>query len=301
MKRIMDSYCNPPFMLFKEKGRFPSNLTIGYEQECCVRAPYNDDEYRDWRTVAREEINKHKFLYAKEDCSVEEGGEINTHPFNWNWYRKNHIADYMDILKKRGVEADSNCGFHVHIGRNFFTDNHLCKMVKFFYANPDFIAKISQRDGKENLYEYANPDIDVTEMVENSYDPCQHCRKSCDNCEDSYETNPPPKADFNQLHFCESFVNQYSSEEDRFVALNLCPYKTVEIRIFQGTVNKKLAQAYLEFVVACVLYTKKTAFKNVSVRGFKRYVSHYRKLYPYLYRSGLLKGKVQKASYKWAA
>ena len=293
-KRIESSYYTPKYQIFAEKGRFPAKLTLGYEQECCLEETYDeDDNCTNWDNVAKDIINDRDFLYAKEDGSVCDGGEINTHPFNFNWYRKNHIADYMDVLKKQGIRADDSCGFHVHIGRNFFTENHLVKMVKFFYANPKFISQLSQRDGSDGLLEYANPDI-TDKLDDGNYDPCDTCHKNCEHCRDEWKTNPPPPIDFNNRAFCRDFVRSRYDDAARWVALNLTNTATVEIRAFQGTVNKKLAQAYLEFVVACVLYTRKAAFKNISVEGFKRYVGKYKKVYPFLYRSGIMDGEAKR-------
>jgi translation elongation factor EF-1alpha len=45
--------------------------------------------------------------------------------------------------------------------------------------------------------------------------------------------------------------------------------KVNAIRIFQGTINKDLIQTYLEFCLACVLYTQSVAFDKISIKGFK--------------------------------
>jgi thermostable 8-oxoguanine DNA glycosylase len=81
-------------------------------------------------------------------------------------------------------------------------------------------------------------------------------------------------------------------------ALNLIHKNTLEIRIFQGTINKKLVMAYLEFCLSAALYTKETSFKMVSVKGFKAYVRRNRKKFKSLNNSNLLYGKV-KPSYGW--
>jgi hypothetical protein len=44
--------------------------------------------------------------------------------------------------------------------------------------------------------------------------------------------------------------------DERYVALNLCNYSTVELRIFKGTLNKQSFMKSLEFTHALVNYTK---------------------------------------------
>ena len=251
-KEIEDSEYSPDFIRFeKTTGKYPVNLLMGFEMEV---DPINR---RKWDTFGRQVkslINKHDWLYAKEDGSVD-GCEINSHPFNWNWFVSKRALGSIGNLSSF-AKASRQCGFHIHLARRFFSSEHLAKMVYFFYANPDFITNISQRDDMH----YCSPTVD-------------------DCCE---EKVTPQIA----RNLANGWNEDYSFE--RYMALNLCPEETVEIRIFQGTINKVLIRAYLEFAIACALYTKETPIEKVSVKGFKKYVHKRKKKFPMLVKTDLL-------------
>jgi hypothetical protein len=86
--------------------------------------------------------------------------------------------------------------------------------------------------------------------------------------------------------------------DEKYVALSLCHKDTLEVRIFQGTVNKKLIQAYLEFCLAVTLFTKSVDFRQVNPNGLRAYVKKNKRRYRNLIVSGILGKKVRK-EYGW--
>lgn len=262
----------PKFVYKKANGLYPSNLFMGYEMELIQRRFTREDnnfilDYnRINRTMLKKVLAKYNFLYAKYDESCEL--EINTQPFNLNWfYKKNALASVKDIVPK--YKATRDCGFHIHLSRSFFSEDDLTKMVRFFYANTGFIRKISQRGRCYFFNEYATPYL-----------------------RDNYGNIIPS----NKLtkRKCKTIVNNFNPY-GRWSALNLCPSKTVEIRIFQGTTNKKLILAYLEFCVAVALYTKRTKFEKLSVKQFIRFIKSNKKYFKNLLASKLW----DRCKYKW--
>ena len=262
-KDIEDHEYTPHFLRFEKRGQYPDRLLMGFEMEV--------DPKHDWERFCdkvRGLINKKEWLYAKEDGSVD-GCEINTHPFNFNWFVSSRAMQGLGKLDSF-AKASRNCGFHIHLSRNFFDYEHLVKMVYFFYGNPYFIESISQRDDMH----FCNPSVEdyfTDEFGESKVTP-ESARKLVDGWNDDYGF-------------------------ERYMALNLCPDRTIEIRIFQGTINKKLIRAYLEFAAASAIYTKDIAISNVSVKGFKSFVKKNRKLFPMLIATNLLDGCVT----KWSA
>jgi hypothetical protein len=99
-------------------------------------------------------------------------------------------------------------------------------------------------------------------------------------------------------HYCgyekfvlDSFLKQ-TVQQGRYHALNLNTrnQKTVEIRIFHGTLNYKKIMAYLEFADAISRYCKKYTLEDIICAGkpdtswgdFIEWVRHYNISYPYL-------------------
>jgi hypothetical protein len=269
-KTIQDHYYEPDYVNFTARGKFPTKLLLGYEGEV-------ECESNDYNTQTEEIINQYEFLYAKHDDSIENGCEINTMPFNMNWYLKNKTINYFDDVKARGFVARRNCGFHIHLSRNYFTDAHLVKMIKLFYGHPRFIQRVSQRteDGLTWGTPYIKNELegyfDYDDQINVNFNKMGHCRKA------------------------KIFLEDHDMKE---VAINLLHENTIEIRIFQGTINKKLVMAYLEFCVAATLYTKTPPFGKISDKGFRAYVRKNRKTYKFLHNSNLIYGKVKK-SYDW--
>lgn len=260
MYKIKTDKYKPKFICHKENGIFPKNLTFGFENELEFRKANEYKPNSHTEDIFNFVIDNNRFIYAKDDFSLNDGVEINSHPFNYNWFLKNDVLVYLDALEDR-MKASRNCGFHVHIGRNYLTKEHLINMVKFFYANPKFLESISLR---ENLLYFCYP----------------------------YIMKKKKKIDFNLKKNCIALIKN-PKIHSRHVALNLNPKKTVEVRIFQGTNNKELIKLYLNMVLAIVLYTKKEKFESISVDNFKAFVYKNRKSFKSIIKSKFLQ------DYKW--
>lgn len=225
-------------------------------------------------------INRFPWLYAKDEDSAKGMCEINTHPFNWNWWVQNNGIKYIDEVRSNSkCHVDRKCGIHVHLSRAWFSRQHLIRMAKLFYANPEFIEHVSQRVKTRSanhwtaLKKAANPWL-LDEM------------KRCSTGDDLARIEGK---DFNDRYLCGDVVDNLY--EERHVALNFCPKNTIEIRIFQSTLNPKLIQAYLEFALACAVYTKDARFEDVNIyayKGLREYVRLHASRFPNLHSSNLM-------------
>lgn len=278
-KKLQESHYKPRFKIFKDNSkRFPKDLLLGYEGE----VEYKGDNYKELYEATRKVINAYEYLYAKEDGSLNNGCEINTHPFNWAWYLKNDIVKYFDDIANNGFVAERSCGFHVHMSKNFFSHAHLTKLMKLFYGYPKFIEKVSQRVKNQFGMSYCTTDIRDDVLDNLCYD--------CDYEKEKSEVN------FKTFTGCRNAISAVENIHE--CAINLEHDKTVEVRIFQGTVNKNLIMAYLEFCLAAALYTKYTKFEKVTDKGFRGYVRRNRKKFKNLFNSNILFGKTR-AEYNW--
>jgi hypothetical protein len=272
-KTIEEDYYEPRYHHFKSRGPYPYSLLFGYENE--VELSNTEDSLTD---NAEKIINQYPFLYAKNDASLNMGCEFNTHPFNMNWFLKRNKIQYIRKLIAEGFRAKRTCGFHVHLSRNYFTVNHQLKMVKMFYGYPNFIARVSQRSAM--FYCKSKIARDVRRWI--AYR------------DDSVIT----PIDMKTLSGCKNVIEYQNDEYVKYVALNFLPKKSIEVRIFQGTVNKKLILAYLEFCLSVTLFTKDETFDKVTPNGLRKYVMKNRKHYKHLIASGIL-GRKAKREYSW--
>jgi len=99
--------------------------------------------------IARELLNcdGNNFFYTMSDSTLDDGFEIATHPFTWDWAKQHR--DWWEPLYElsRWCTAydELTCGMHVHMSRKAFSKTHLLKFTRFFFENPGFITRISRR------------------------------------------------------------------------------------------------------------------------------------------------------------
>ena len=152
---IKNYYFNPKNVNFC-KQKWEGKLMLGLEME--VMAGSNDDctkiaqEYMDW--LKAHKLNR--YFYCKEDGSLRDeernrvGFEIVTHPFTLQFAHKNlMLKKTTEFLVKQGVTSyeTGRCGMHVHLSKNFFTEDEIRKFRLFCYTNYDQIYKFSKREG----------------------------------------------------------------------------------------------------------------------------------------------------------
>lgn len=183
-------------------------------------------------------------LYAKYDGSLDNGLEVVSHPFTFEYFNLTFKKVWEPILrcKEYGYRSynTNTCGIHIHISKKAFSTLHLYKFMKFFYKNNEFIEFISQRR-KEKLQEWANNSNTGDNMV-----------KKAKNKE---------------------------GNGARYSAINLQPYNTVEIRIFRGTLDVQSFRKNLEFLHALYGFTKKHGMSEMTKIKFMNYVHKSKKQY----------------------
>ncbi len=263
---VYDAYSNPHFRINRKHGKFPCNLTFGFENEVVYDSSCCSDKFND--RVA-DFMFSNPYLYMKEEAS-NNGVEINSHPFNWNWFKavtkdkeQNFIKEFSELRNPYYFRVSNKCGFHIHLSRKFFTNKHLTKMVKFFYepSHTKFLYKISKRT-KFSFEEWASNKIPEHEITTNYY---------------WGETKTVPYT-FEQIASFGSckFENEVG---EKCSILNLYPKKTIEIRMFKGTTNPTLFKAYLEFALAVSLFTRDTDYDKINLKNFKKFIRKDLKIY----------------------
>lgn len=201
------------------------------------------------------EMIEQDFLYFKNDGSLDNGFEIVTHPMTISYIKqnKNVWADVLNQLRSNNYRSydTKTCGMHVHISKVAFTTWHLFRFMKFFVDNSDFVTKISQRK-IYNLDRWAaltdNPEESTKEYTD---DVLMYKAK------------------------------KKRGNSKRYLAVNLQNDKSVEIRIFRGTLNDSSFFKNIEFVQALYDYTKSISESDMSLQSFFTFLRDNNE-YPYL-------------------
>jgi hypothetical protein len=176
--------------------------------------------------------------YLKNDGSLSDGFEIVTHPMTFSFIQQNKsimFSKMLSLLSSNGYRSyDSDtCGMHIHLSKRAFGTWQLYRFIKFFVDNKDFVTSISQRKS-EQLNKWAT----IEEENDNSI---------------IYKAK---KKDGNSK---------------RYVAINLQNDKTIELRIFRGTLNHMSFMKNIEFAYALFNFTRDC--KDISLQSFKEYIN----------------------------
>lgn len=147
--RYVHDYSYRPHTIFHRgtncsRGR--STLYLGCELEMTNNG---SDSLSYGAEKAYNASNSEDLYYLKWDGSVSDGFELVTHPMTLPYIRDNFkwsIADTMSNLGYRSWDANSECGFHIHLSRSAFQSrSHIFKFVWFIYANSESLIGFAGR------------------------------------------------------------------------------------------------------------------------------------------------------------
>ena len=186
-----------------------------------------------------------QLAYFKFDGSLNDGFEIVTHPFSFEWYKQNFKFDFLRDLRANGFRSwdTQTCGLHIHISKNAFVNNaHVWKFCQLFLKNKSSWVKMAGRSSTRWA----------------SYDP-----------------DRLPVAD----------ILKHKKHPERYCAVNLCNAETIEIRIFRGSLNPVRVQSAIESVAAGFDYSRMINVKDyardaIDFANFAKFVEIYGDEYP---------------------
>lgn len=148
----------------------------------------------------------------------------------------------------------NTCAVHVHMSKKAFTTYHLYKFIDFINipTNITFINKIAGRDIRETTY--CSPFIKPDFSKKDNTKTLAEIAKRKNNCDFS-----------------------------RYTAVNLSKENTVEVRIFNGTMEPQIFFSYIEFLYSLFLFTKENSLHDCTVKNYKTFIKGQRKLYTNIY------------------
>lgn len=220
---------NPVFYLPSSTVmREPRNMTVtGFELEMEAVGGRLDEAAQ----LATDEFPQ---AYLKYDGSISHGFEMVTHPMSLDYINSEFNFDALKDLADLGMRSakTTTCGLHVHINKGFFRSapSTSYRFMSLFYSNAEAWRRLAGRSHSS----YAQWDIgEDTRLL-------GYTKGIRDN--DTFAVN-----------------------RDRYVALNLQPSKTIELRFFKGTLRPLTLRARLQAVHAAAEYAMSTRYK-VKVR-----------------------------------
>jgi len=214
-------------------------ILLGMELEVEVSDDYSLDDkaeelYDNIKYVTDKNDFTHQYCFLEYDGSLNRGFEIVT-----GYTGLDVHAKQLEFFKNpwRGVRSHDTrtCGLHVHIDKKDVSLFHACKMVFFINDsnNQKLIKDIARR---------ANADYAQIKNKKASYQWLKRARSSGDplNC----------------------------LNEERREALNFQNEKTIEFRLFKGTLRYETIMACLEFTYATWFFTRDTGVTDLTTPNF---------------------------------
>lgn len=235
-RRHIHNYSYKPYAIFKvATNQVMKSDTLYFGLELEVERDNSSIEVGKMaESIAMEDV-----YYMKNDGSLNNGFEIVTHPMTFE-YVQEHKADIFKPMLDKLIEAgyrsydSKTCGIHIHLSKKCFSTWQLYRFIKFFLDNKDFVTAISQRK-LEQLERWAT-------IEEESNDSIIYKAK------------------------------KKSGNSRRYSAVNLQNDRTIEIRIFRGTLNYLSFLKNIEFCYA--LFNFSRDIKETTVEAFKEYIEH---------------------------
>lgn len=206
-------------------------------------------------------------VYCKHDGSLCNGFEIVTHPMTLAYFygREGEFRESFEEALRLGYRSHDTrtCGLHVHISRRFFEGEvAIAKLVYLFERFWPEIKKFSRRTARQ-IERWAQRYIHHDEVQE--YFAATH-------------DEVPEKIS--------KLFNVAIDRAGKYCAVNLTPSRTVELRIFRGSLKYSTFAATIEFAHMIATVAKEYSLLKVHALTWEQILQEARK---YKYLPGYLK------------
>jgi hypothetical protein len=225
-------------------------LHYGIELEVEDMGIYDKKRGRHVHLMNREEMARRALdfmgredVYVVHDGSLNrspEGGiEIVSHPMTWEYYRENieRWDELLMLLREWGGQAfrPGTAGLHYHMTKKAFSTFQLYKFAGFFYKKSaqNFVTAIAQRRGHQKYARFNGKDLSGVKGIAKL---------------------------------------KRNLSGDRYSAVNLMNDKTVELRIFKGTLEPLWFHKNMEFLQALFEYSRDATPMEMTATKFVDYV-----------------------------
>lgn len=212
------------------------------------------------------------FIYCKEDGSLgTESFEMVSHPATLNWWKENEgmLDRIIGICKEGGFKSHDagTCGLHIHVNRAYLGDGEsskeeatIAKIILLVTKHWGNMVKFSRRNNDELNHWAKKSSMLLAES---------------------------------ESEILQTIKNTDRGNNDRYHAVNLTNYATVEFRIFRGSLVKETILATLELVSNLCNFAKDKTVREcleAEWNDFAHYVD-YPEIKSYCQRRGIVSDK----------
>lgn len=191
-------------------------------------------------------------IYCKRDGSLCDGFEMVSHPCTLEFHKTSMgWKKIMETVRCNGFESEDTdtCGLHVHVNRDSLGESQKEQELT--------IAKLIL-------------------LIERFYDDELLCftRREMDKLED-WAKKPSSNIKANDNYTTIHDKLHYNVRGDRYTALNLNNSKTIEFRVFRGTLKFSTFIASIELCDALIKYAEKHTVRGCMTAKFANVIKQY--------------------------
>ena len=220
-----------------------SQIFLGMELEIEVNEDYSrydkaENILNNIGIYTDDKNNRYQYCLAEDDGSLNHGFEIVTGYTGLDIHEK-QLAYFKKPIRGLRSHDTSTCGLHIHIDKRNMTLNHATKMILFMNdsGNQKLIKTIARRTSNR-FAKIANKKAD--------YQWLKSAKRSSD-----------PLRTLN---------------DDRYESLNFQNDKTIEFRLFKGTLKFESIMSCLEFTYATWFFCKDNGYQDLTIENFIKFI-----------------------------
>jgi hypothetical protein len=204
-------------------GDSPLNHYLGFELE--VELP-SGDSLKPIASQTNDLIGERGFL--KYDGSLDNGFELVTMPHTLEEYMSKFPFTALDELRESGFRSwdTDTCGFHIHVSRATFGMR---------------LKDTQPTQGRKDAHM-----LRFTKLI---YDNRRQVKRIAGRSSDRW-------ASFDDVGRLTDKIKTGHQVNGRYSAVNISSKRTLEIRVFKGSLNVRRVKAYIQFVHSTVEYTR---------------------------------------------
>lgn len=237
-------------------GHSEARYWFGFELE--VENIESDERTHSVAERVQELMGEH--VYLKRDGSLSDGFEIVSHPHTLESHQNDIKWSVLQDLRNSGFRSwnTESCGIHVHVSRSAFGNG------------------VTGDRRRATLTAQAH-ELRFMKLI---YDNQRQAERLAGRSSSRW-------ASFADKGSLVNKVKYGSQNNDRYSAVNTDNSQTLEVRIFKGSLKKERVLSAIEFVAACVEYTRDlkvtSTNKALSWVKFVGYVGENQATYPNLF------------------
>jgi hypothetical protein len=193
------------------------------------------------------------------------------------------ISKVAHNLKKSGVRANNNCGYHIHVNTSDFTEEDMGKLISFWLLIEDVFFNMIPFRRTVNRY------CKKIKIKNNNYEKALDAIKNSTKIWELYKPRTINIRNPNEKRYSLNLLNFYAATRTKFKR------KTIEFRFPEGTLCQETVKNFLYILLSFVENTRQLGTpksKNMNIETFLNICGLSSDKFFYILDNNLIKTKI---------